>query len=189
MIRSIRGGVISVNDKEVVVESGGIGYRVFISSHTFSSIAEKESVSLWTHLAVRENSLDLYGFADSEELDFFELLLNISGIGPKSAMGILNIASLNELRQAIHENDPAYLTKVSGIGKKNAQKIVLELKGKIGEAEATPNGSHKEEAEAIEALTTLGYSTQAAREILREVPKDITETSERVRAALKKLGS
>jgi len=189
MIRRLSGRIISHDENEIVLDVGGVGYVVAISPHTTIKLDGAEEISLWTYLAVRENALDLYGFISRDELDFFELLLSVSGIGPKSALGILNIASLSELRRAIHENNPSYLTKVSGVGKKSAEKIVLELKDKIGEA----GDSHDEvltgDMDAIEALQALGYPTHTARDILRGIPREITQTSERVRAALKKLGS
>jgi Holliday junction DNA helicase RuvA len=189
MIRRLSGRIISHGESTVVIDAGGIGYLVFVSPHTLLEIAHQEEASLWTYLAVRENALDLYGFKTTEELSFFELLLSVSGIGPKSALGILNIASLSELRRAIHENNPSYLTKVSGVGKKSAEKIVLELKDKIGAVESEEGETLSGDMEAIEALQALGYPTHVARDTLRSIPRDITETAERVRAALKKLGS
>ena len=189
MIRRLSGRIIFRDESEVVLDVGGVGYLVAVSPHTLLELDGAEEISLWTYLAVRETALDLYGFMSRDELDFFELLLSVSGIGPKSALGVLNIASLNELRRAIHENNPSYLTKVSGVGKKSAEKIVLELKDKIGEAGDDRNEVLSGDMDAIEALQTLGYPTHTARDILRSIPREITDTSERVRAALKKLGS
>lgn len=188
MIRNLSGKVLLRGANEVVVDVGGVGFLMSVTPHVSAELVDTEEVSLWTHLAVRENALDLYGFTNREDLRFFELLITISGIGPKSALNIMSISSVDEIKRAVRENNPGYLTQVSGIGKKTAQKIALELKDKIGdgtEGEETLKG----EAEAIEALTSLGYSTQMAREVLREIPRDVTETAERVRAALKKLGS
>lgn len=189
MIRNLSGKIVLRSDSEVVIDVNGVGFLVFVSPHTSADLIDKEEVSLWTHLAVRENALDLYGFHNREELRFFQLLLTISGIGPKSALNIMSISSVEEIKRAVRENHPAYLTKISGIGTKTAQKIVLELKDKIGESEEGGTEALKGEVEAIEALKSLGYSTQIAREALRDIPRDITETSERVREALKKLGS
>ncbi len=188
MIRNLSGKILSRNDNEIVVEINGVGFLVSVTPHVAAELSEQAEASLWTHLAVRENALDLYGFIEREDLRFFELLITISGIGPKSALNIMSISSVEEIKRAVREDNPNYLTQVSGIGKKTAQKIALELKDKIGD-EDEGGETLKGEAEAIEALTTLGYSTQVAREVLREIPRDITDTSERVRAALKKLGS
>jgi len=189
MIRRLSGRIIFHDESEVVIDVHGVGYSVAVSPNTLLELEGVEEVSLWTYLAVRENALDLYGFKTREELRFFELLLTISGIGPKSALGILSIASLQELSRAIRENNPAYLTKVSGVGKKSAEKIVLELRDKIGDFEETIGEISSGDVEAIEALESLGYPTYIARDMLKDVSPDIRETSERVRAVLKKLGS
>ncbi len=131
--------------------------------------------------------MDLYGFANKKELDFFELLITISGVGPKTALNILNVASVDSLRQAVSTGETAHLTKVSGLGKKMADKIVLELKGKLGNYEEIAFG-HKEEIDALEALKSLGYSHKESREALQEIDKSHTTTSARVKAALKHLG-
>ena len=145
-----------------------------------------ENVRIWTYLAVRENALDLYGFANAEELETFELLITISGIGPKTASGILNVVSIATIRSAIATNDPSYLTKVSGIGRKNAEKIVRELSDKIGVLESDmPTGNMKQESDVIEALKSLGYAEREAREALKKVPADVVKTGERVKAAMK----
>lgn len=188
MIRNLEGKILLRSENEIVIDVGGVGFLVSVPPHVSAELMDVETASLWTHLAVRENALDLYGFINREDLRFFELLITISGIGPKSALNIMSISSVEEIKRAVRENNPGYLTQVSGIGKKTAQKIALELKDKIGEQDEGGE-TLKGEAEAIEALTTLGYSTQVAREVLREIPRDVTETSERVRAALKKLGS
>lgn len=188
MIKRLSGKLLSFGKDSVIVEVGGVGFFVFTPPHIIEELKSIEHADLWTYLAVRENALDLYGFISREDLDFFELLITISGIGPKSALNIMSISSAEEIRRAVYENNPSYLTQISGIGKKTAQKIVLELKDKIPPSKEK-EGSLKDEAEAIEALTALGYSTAVAREVLKDLPKNITETSERVRAALKKLGS
>lgn len=187
MISKITGQVIHKADKFVIVETNNIGYKVFGTTDLLSLANLDQDIKIWTYLAVRENALDLYGFADKKELDFFELLITISGVGPKTAMGILNVANVDSLRKAVSTGETAHLTKVSGLGKKMADKIVLELKGKIGSYEETELG-HKEEIDALEALKSLGYTHKDAREALQEIDKTITTTSGRVKAALKHLG-
>ena len=127
-------GIVAHRDKSsIILDVKGVGYRIFVSSGTLEQLhRQKEgSVSFFTHLSVRENALDLYGFLEQEELHFFEMLISISGIGPKSALGILSIADVETLKQAISSGDSSYLTKVSGIGTKIAKKIVLELNDTI----------------------------------------------------------
>lgn len=189
MIGKLSGTISELTDSTLLLETGGVGYVVHISPDTAAELSNQTEASLWTHLAVRENSLDLYGFLDQTTLHFFTLLITISGVGPKSALAILSVASVEELKEAVRENNPSYLTQVSGVGKKSAQKIVLELKDKIGDTSDTGDTTLKDNTEAIEALRSLGYSTQEARETLRNIPREITETSERIREALKKLGS
>lgn len=187
MISKITGQIILKTDKFVIIEANNIGYKVFATTDLLSKAKENETAKIWTYLAVRENALDLYGFADKKELDFFELLITISGVGPKTALNILNVATVESLRKAISSGETAHLTKVSGLGKKMADKIVLELKGKIGSYEEVALGQ-KEEIDALEALKSLGYSHKEAREALQEIDKNIIKTGDRVKAALKHLG-
>jgi len=187
MISQLNGHIIYKAEKFLIIDVSGVGYKVFGTTELISKTKDGEQAKIWTYLAVRENALDLYGFANKEELDFFELLNTISGIGPKTALNILNVANVPSLRKAISTGETAHLTKVSGLGKKMADKIVLELKGKIGSYEEAGLGQ-KEEIDALEALKSLGYSHREAREALQEIDKSHTTTSARVKAALKHLG-
>ncbi len=188
MISQITGPVVLKTEKYLIIEANGLGYKVFATAELLNQSKTEQKIKAWTYLAVRENALDLYGFASKEELDFFELLNTVSGIGPKTALGILNVANVSSLRKAISSGETAHLTKVSGLGKKMADKIVLELKGKIGTYEEIHVG-HKEEIDAIEALKSLGYSHKEAREALQEIDSStLLTTSAKVKAALKHLG-
>ena len=135
-----------------------------------------------------ETSLDLYGFLEQPELEFFEMLITISGIGPKSALGILSVAPIDTIKHAIASGDTSYLTKVSGIGKKNAEKIVVELRDRLGGAYSSAGTMLKEDADVIAALQSIGYSLKEARDALKGVSKDTTGTNEKIREALKQLG-
>ncbi len=168
---------------------GGIGYKVATTKEVLARTSVGSQVTLWTHLAVREDALDLYGFPTEEELRFFELLLTVSGIGPRSALGILDIASVETLRSAIAHEKSEYLTKVSGIGRKTAEKIVLELRDKVGVSAEGSEHSLRGDSEALEAMRALGYSANEARDALRKVPKEIEKSNDRLREALKILGS
>lgn len=187
MISQINGEIIAKTDKFLVIEVSGLGYKVFATSDLISRAVLNEKIKVWTYLAVRENALDLYGFSSKEELDFFELLITISGVGPKTAIGILNVATVGSLRKAISTGETSHLTKVSGIGKKIADKIVLELKGKLGSYEEVALGL-KEEIDALEALKSLGYSHKDARDALKEIDQSLKTTSDRIKASLKHLG-
>jgi len=190
MIASLAGNIRHKELNSITVDVGGVGYRVAVTTETALEAKVGSPISIWTHLVVRETALELFGFLDKETLEIFELLITISGIGPKSALGILNIVSPATLRQAVASEDTTYLTRVSGIGKKNAEKIVLELKNKLKfSKEDTSTGSvqAREESDALEALVSLGYSERDARDALKKVPKNIEGASERVKAALKLL--
>ncbi|MBA3733476.1 Holliday junction branch migration protein RuvA [Patescibacteria group bacterium] len=191
MIEHLRGTIIHQDLKSVVLDVNGVGYKI----HTNTAVLEPKrgennkspaTTEFWTYLAVRETALDLYGFNTKDELDFFQLLISVSGIGPKSAMGILTIATLPNLRHAISTGDTSHLTKVSGIGKKNAEKIVIELKDKLEGLVSDVGVSTSSDVDALEALKSLGYGEREAREALKKV-MDISDTGEKVKKALKLL--
>jgi Holliday junction DNA helicase RuvA len=184
MIGYLKGTLISQDLKTIILDVNGIGYKI----HTNTAIIDSKKAEIsefWTYLAVRENALDLYGFSTKEELRFFELLITVSGIGPKSAMGILSIASIQNLRHAITTGDVSHLTKVSGIGKKNAEKIVIELKDKLEGLSADMSQTMHGDVDALEALKALGYGEREAREALKKSEGETTEA--KVRSALKNL--
>ena len=189
MIGSIKGKIKFKMDKFLIVETSGVGYKINVSSDVLSKISRNESLGInffWIHTHVREDALDLYGFLERSELEFFEMLISISGIGPRSALTILGIASIETLRKAIATSDTSYLTKISGIGKKTAERIVIELRDKMG----TELGekSLQGELDALEALKSLGYSQNEAREALKKVSHD-ANTNTKIREALKILGN
>ncbi|KND48509.1 MAG: Holliday junction DNA helicase RuvA [Parcubacteria bacterium C7867-005] len=187
MIGTLRGSVVYKDLHSLIVDVNGVGYKVSVTTDTTLDAVPSEPIFLWTYLAVRETALDLYGFSSKETLEVFELLITISGIGPKTALGILNVASTDMLRQAVAEDDTSYLTRVSGIGKKNAEKIVLELRDKLVSVSTEKGLNLRAEGDALEALVSLGYSERDAREALKKIPKDVENTSERVKQALKLL--
>lgn len=190
MITHITGTVIDKEERSAVIDVHGIGYKVSATTATIDSLVTGKTASLWTHHAVREDSETLFGFPLKDELIFFELLISISGIGPKTALGILNVSSVENIRKAVSTGDTSHLTKVSGVGKKIADKIVLELKGKFGaETDGKAGGiSLRDEVDALEALKAIGFGHKEAREALKEVDPAITDTGERVKKALKILG-
>ena len=147
-----------------------MGYKLYVSPDLVSKIKQEE-VFLWVHTHVREDAIDLYGFTNRENLEFFEMLLGVSGIGPRSALAILGVATIETLRKAIGTGDVSYLTKISGIGKKTAEKIVIELRDKIGEEKS--GSSLQGELDALEALKSLGYSQNEARDALKKVSSEV----------------
>lgn len=190
MIAQLTGSIVLSGDKYVILDVAGVGYKVAVSTDTARVVGKKSGeVTLLTHLAVRENALELYGFMRRSELELFEMLISISGIGPKSAIQIMGLAGVETLKKAISSEDVSYLTKVSGIGKKTAQKIVLELKDKLGAGEAHHKGELREESDAVLALQSLGYSQGEAREALKEVGEKTKGAGARIKEALKILGN
>lgn len=185
MIGHLKGITIDKNERYLVLEVASVGYKVFATSETIESSPLLEVRSLWMHHAVREDASDLYGFATRDELNFFELLIGISGIGPRTALGILNVTTVSALKKAVSSGDTSHLVKVSGIGKKNAEKIVLELKDKFDKDDSTT--TFKEEVDALEALKSLGFSHNEAREALKQVTEEV-DTGAKVKKALKILG-
>jgi len=188
MIRYIEGGVVAVETDFAVVNVQGVGYKVFTTPENLALLTKGLAATFHTHLAVRETALDLYGFSSLNELALFELLLSVSGIGPKSALGVLSLADSSTIRTAVRDQNAAHLSKVSGIGKKTAEKIVLELKDKMHFLGDSPEGTHIDE-EALDALRAMGYTLQEAREALKVVPREVTDSSARLREALKALAS
>lgn len=190
MIGKLTGKITLRGDKFIIIDANGVGYKIFVIPETLKKARGKEEFSIWTHLHVRETALELYGFMEYAELELFELLISVSGIGPKSSLGILGMAPIDTLKQAISAGETAYLTKVSGIGKKTAEKIIIELREKLGGADFMEggNGMLKEEQDVLQALQSLGYSLREAREALQQIPKETEGTNNRIKEALKNLG-
>lgn len=190
MIAHIKGKIIDKSEKFLVIEANGLGYLVFSPTSTIlNSPNVGEEISLWSYLAVRETALDLYGFETRDEKSFFELLIGVSGIGPKNALSILSLAPIEILKKAIGSGDTTYMTKVSGIGKKTAEKIVVELRDKLASlGHNDADGSLRGDADVIEALQSLGYSQHEIRNALKEVSPETTGTNEKIKEALKILG-
>ena len=188
MIIQLTGKVKFKTERFLVLDVNGVGYRVFVSFETLRRVSKKEEkVVLWTHLHVRENALDLYGFLEYAELEFFEQLIQISGIGPKSALAILAVAPTDVLKKAISSGETSYLIKVSGVGQRLAEKIVLELKDKFGALSAEHGGVFKEEEDALEALRSLGFSLKEGRDAIRNLPEGIEGTENMIKESLKNI--
>lgn len=185
-------GRIGAQGTDLLVEAGGVGYLVRVPLGTLEATGAGKEATLYIHTAVREDAIDLYGFTSREELRFFKQLLDVSGVGPKTALGVLNVADVPTLKAAIARGDATALTKVFGIGKKSAERIVVELRDKL--AKEAPIGlahasGQNNDAEVIEALMALGYSAPESREALKSVGVEKESVRERLSAALKELGS
>lgn len=191
MIAAVEGTVELAGDRFVVILANGVSYRVFVGPEALRKIPKKgDPIKLWTHLYQREDTIELYGFLHFAEMEFFETLIEISGIGPKSGLGIMAVAPLDTLKKAIASGDTSYLTKVSGIGRKTAEKVILELRDKLtGKGVSVADMPElREESDALDALVSLGYRQSEARDALASIPKEITGAGARVKEALKRLG-
>lgn len=189
MIGYLQGEIILSNDKFVILDVNGVGYKVFCETSRFNVNKDLQAgtspntnrISFFIHTVVREDALELFGFTDESSLALFEKLIGISGIGPRSALLIVNKGSVETLTEAINKGDLGYLTAVSGIGKKTAEKIILELRGALSDL----TYSDKNE-EVIMALKSLGYSERDSQAAVKNIPDGTTQ--ERIKKALKYLG-
>ncbi|MDP3785297.1 MAG: Holliday junction branch migration protein RuvA [bacterium] len=188
MLGYLEGKINFRGERYIIIDVSGVGYKVFVNAGTLKKSSQApEKIKIWTHLYQREDTIELYGFLSQPELELFQTLIGVPGVGPKTAMGILNVAPIDTLKRAIASGELSYLTKVSGIGRKTAEKIMVELREKFGKA-VSGGPELKEEQDALEALESLGYSAREAREALRQVPEKIQGTSARVKEALKIVG-
>lgn len=187
MISFLRGKIINKSNNFLIIDVNGVGYKVFVTPALYAEGGIAQATEFYIHEHVREDILALYGFKTMAELEMFELLLSVSGIGPKSALGVLAAASVDDVKETIGQGDPSLLTKVSGIGKKTAERVVLELRSKIGSlsASGTKAGGAAAGGDEIDALMALGYSMSQAREALKGVDPKIKDSGERIRGALK----
>lgn len=186
MIGSIKGKVTHKSSNYIILETNGVGYKVSLPQVLLIPLKIGQDLGLVIHTYVREDQLTLYGFQTLEELEFFELLLTVSGVGPKSAIAIMSLAAINMLKSAIASGDATVFKKVSGIGTKTAERVIVELKEKLkDEASATPVA--REQSDAMDALVALGYSQQQARDALKTVPKNTANIQDKIKLALKAL--
>lgn len=203
MISFICGQVADITENSVIIETGGIGFEIFMTGEAIEQAARMEGrVKIYTYFQVREDAMQLYGFWSKDDLEMFRLLLGVNGIGPKAALGVLAGLTSDELRFAVLSDDVKTLSKAPGIGKKTAQKLILELKDKLKledafekklaheqeMAEASGADFHDGRQEAVEALTALGYSSSEALKAVRRVTDvDPGDVEALLKAALKQL--
>lgn len=188
MIGLIQGKVIGTYTNTVVVlTNGGVAYEVRVAAPFFMTVREGQDMRLFTYLKVAENDMELFGFPTIEEKLFFELLITVNGVGPRTALNILSLGSLDDIKNAIARADVAYLTQVSGIGRKTAERIVVELKNKMGNMEhGALNTMGESLGEVVEALVGLGYSRDEARDVVKELDAKEKTTEELLKVALQR---
>lgn len=203
MFYFIKGELALLDQNFAVVDAGGVGYKLTVSGTTYSALPHPSGkdlpkVKLYTHMSVREDGVELFGFASPEELNIFRLLISVSGVGPKAAISILTQLSPENLALAVCTEDKKQISKAPGVGPKTAARIILELKDKLhADAESASNDSvfspgsvsdsGSKTAEALDALMVLGFNRSAALDALRGIDIDNTELEDIIRAALKKL--
>lgn len=187
MVGYLTGTILRKTATALVVKVGEIGYEITVSPILITEKKNGDTITLWCHLVVSEDKQELFGFSTPEELDLFRELDAVSGVGPKSALAITTIADPDAIRAAIGRGDPTILQKVSGIGRKIAERIVVELRPKYERLGLGHKGVTGDD-EVIDALTGLGYSLTQARTAVQKLPRDLEGSSARIRAALKLLG-
>lgn len=187
MIQTLSGTLTAKREPFATVDVGGVGFKVAFPKNIFAKLpAVGAAVKLFTYLHVREDILALYGFLNEKELALFEQLNTISGIGPKSAIGIMGIASVDQIAAAINEGKTELLTRVSGVGRKTAERVVLELRGKIFKTDSDNAVARMEgDADLEEALVALGYTKAQARAAIAKVNPEIVGISARLKEALR----
>lgn len=188
MIGRIHGKLLEKSPPQILVEAGGIGYELDVPMSTFCNLpAEGSEVTLATHFVVREDAMLLYGFLTKAEREAFRALLKVSGIGPRIALAVLSGLSPDALANAIERNETGLLTRIPGIGKKTAERLMLELKGKLHGTDSTVlTTEHSDRADIVSALIALGYSERDAQQTTKQLPEGVS-VSDGIRQALKML--
>jgi len=188
MISYLEGKIILKEEKFVILNTNGVGFKVFLSEKNLEEIEEGQEIKTFCFLDVRERALELYGFLKYQELELFESLKSISGVGSKVALKISSLGSLKEIKKDIEEKNTEVFEAIPGVGKKRAQKIILELTGKIEKEFGSKSSSGSKDETAVQALINLGFSKKRAKKALSEIPDDIEKKEERIKEALKILG-
>lgn len=186
MIGKLKGVVDYFGINYLVLNVNDVGYKVFCNEITIGKAASSQVLELFIHTNVKEDQLNLIGFETQNELELFELLISVSGVGPKAALNILNIASPDVIKTAIVNQDSSILTQVSGIGKKTAERLILELQNKVKNFSASSMENVRGDQDVVEALVAMGYNISEAREAAQGV-KEVEDVSDKIKLALKSL--
>lgn len=179
MIGHLKGKIIKLKPTQLLLDVNGVGYSVNITFNTFDKVSQKKDVNLYIHTSVKEDSITLYGFYKEYEKEMFELLISISGIGPKLALSLLSGIEAGELKEAIGTGDVSRIVAIPGIGRKTAERLILELKGRVSTISETTEvaGDRGIKKEAISALTTLGYNFTTAEKAVRETLSSLPDVA------------
>jgi len=189
MIAYLKGKILSKGPNFLILSTGQVGYKVYAPASLLIKHKTGGELEVFIYTYVREDQLALYGFSGPEELELFEFLISVSGVGPKMALSILSTTSAEHVKSAIVGGEAAVFTKVSGVGRKTAERLIIELREKLGGAGAGVSGKmSKEFSDGLDALVGLGYSASEAREALKRVPEELADSGQIVKAALQVLG-
>jgi Holliday junction DNA helicase RuvA len=190
MIGYLKGKIELLKRPFVIIDVNGVGYKVLVPETIYAKLSLGDLVKIFTYTYVREDALDLFGFLEAEDLGLFESLLTVSGVGPKTALNIFSFGERKDIIEAIIKGDVSFFTSVPRLGTKNAQKIIIELKNKMGSsAELDLSGKDLlENAEVVQALKNFGFSVAEAQKAVREIKQVGLTTEEKIRLALKNLG-
>ena len=187
MLYYLTGKLIQKKENYFIMETGGFGLQIFASLTTLKNLpGPDEAVKIFTHLHIKEDAWDIYGFSNKSEMEFFEKLLSVNGVGPKTALNIMNIDSAERLMAAINEGRVDLLTKASGIRKKTAERVVVELRGKFGQIDSGEiAGIMESDSDIMDVLQNLGYTKSQAKQAISKVDPKIKNIEDRIKAALK----
>lgn len=189
MIGSVKGKIILRDGNHIIVETGGVGYRVLVSSKVLSN-SKDDGISLFTYTHVKEDALELFGFSELQDLKLFENLINVSGVGPKTAMAIFSYSDRENIVNAVLKGDVDFFTQIPRLGRKNAQKIIIELKSKFKDSSSfdLTDADSSENEEILIALKSFGFSHKEITDALKNVDSKAETTEEKIKLALKYLG-
>ncbi|MDX9971332.1 MAG: Holliday junction branch migration protein RuvA [Candidatus Gracilibacteria bacterium] len=185
MIAYLKGKILSISEKSLILETNGVGYKVKTAKKILNRLTLNEEISLFIHSHIKEDAFDLYGFENEKEIDFFELLLSVKGIGPRTGLEIMN-EEMSDIKNAILSKDSKFISKIPGIGKKSAERIILELENKIEVDESlfkkpvvkSNNNTDEKFEDIIFALTKMGFSRNQVVNGLSKIPKEIQKEEE-----------
>jgi Holliday junction DNA helicase RuvA len=186
MIARLSGTIVEKTDRSAIIDVAGVGYEVYVASVDHETLVLNEPATLYTYHHVRDVSEELFGFSTLVGKRLFELLTTVQGVGPKAAMAILSVADFESVRNAIAQNDAAFIAQASGVGRKTAERVALDLHDKVGESNAAVGAAFSRTTvrdDALEALIALGYSLNDATARLQDVPAELT-TEEKIKRAL-----
>ncbi len=191
MLHYLIGKLIQKKENNFILEMGGVGLRIFCSVNTLKKLpAVDGEVKVFTHMNIKEDAWDIYGFSDQTELDFFTKLISVNGVGPKTALNILNVDTAERLMAAINEGRVDLLTKASGIGKKTSERVVVELRGKFAQINSEGlTGLMESDSDIVDVLSNLGYTKEQARQATLKIDPKIKSIEDRIKVALKILKS